>query len=444
MKFLSRFFCSICLDWGHFLTLGGRKIRVKPKLLTRHLSICDPVYEGAAKFVAILCNFMVDTCTIYEKLNKRLKIMTPQKKHRLQKRPTRKFFSLICIAVTSVLVLVVSGCSEKEAPVKKEVIRPAKIMTIKPAETSKNFKFPGKVQALDRVEISFEVSGKLVELAIKEGQHVKKGALIARIDPSDYKNNLIAQQAKVNQAKAEVDRYANLLDEKVVAKSTYDVKVRNYEVAVSQMKIARKAFNDTRLKASFAGIIGKRFVDNYQVIQAKEPIVSLQRLSAIEIVVNAPENMMREKNRELSIENTVEFANYPGERLALTIKEYAVEADSQTQTYRVVFSMPTPEEKTILDGMTATVFTKIVYEGNNAVEVPVQSIFYDEKGQAYVWKTSQDLHITRHQVEVGTLTNSGNIVIKSGLASEDRIITAGVQNLTEGLKVREFTGTMGE
>ncbi|MCK5682347.1 efflux RND transporter periplasmic adaptor subunit [bacterium] len=351
---------------------------------------------------------------------------------------------MICIAVTSVLVLVVSGCSEKEAPVKKEVIRPAKIMTIKPAETSKNFKFPGKVQALDRVEISFEVSGKLVELAIKEGQHVKKGALIARIDPSDYKNNLIAQQAKVNQAKAEVDRYANLLDEKVVAKSTYDVKVRNYEVAVSQMKIARKAFNDTRLKASFAGIIGKRFVDNYQVIQAKEPIVSLQRLSAIEIVVNAPENMMREKNRELSIENTVEFANYPGERLALTIKEYAVEADSQTQTYRVVFSMPTPEEKTILDGMTATVFTKIVYEGNNAVEVPVQSIFYDEKGQAYVWKTSQDLHITRHQVEVGTLTNSGNIVIKSGLASEDRIITAGVQNLTEGLKVREFTGTMGE
>ncbi|MCD6292410.1 MAG: efflux RND transporter periplasmic adaptor subunit [Deltaproteobacteria bacterium] len=348
------------------------------------------------------------------------------------------------MCITVIAVLTITGCSKKEEPVKKEVIRPAKIMTIKPIETSKSFKFPGKVQALDRVEISFEVSGKLVEVAVKEGQHVKKGDLIARIDSSNYKSQLTAQQAKVNQTKAEVDRYANLLAEKVVAKSTYDVKVRNYEVAVSQMKIARKAYNDTKLKASFSGIIGKRFVENYQVVHAKEPIVSLQRISAIEVVVNVPENVMREKSKETIIEITAEFDNYQGDRLPVTIKEYAVEADSQTQTYRVVLTMPTPEGKTILDGMTATVFMKIVHAGQNVVEVPAQSMFYDEKGQAYVWKTSSDLHVSRHPVKVGTLTNEGRIKVKSGLAAGDRIITAGVQNLTEGLKVREFTGTMGE
>ncbi|MCK5915722.1 MAG: efflux RND transporter periplasmic adaptor subunit, partial [Deltaproteobacteria bacterium] len=153
---------------------------------------------------------------------------------------------------------------------------------------------------------------------------------------------------------------------------------------------------------------------------------------------------MRKKTEELPIEIDAEFANYPDDRFSLTVKEYALEADSQTQTYRVVLTMPMPEGKTILDGMTATVFIKIVYAGENAVEVPVQSIFYDEKGQAYVWKTSQDLHITRHPVKVGTLTNEANIKVESGLATGDRIITAGVQNLTEGTKVREFTGTMGE
>ena len=368
--------------------------------------------------------------------------MTSHKKHRLQKRPTGQFFSLLCIAV--IVVFVITACSEKEEPVKKEVVRPAKIMTIKALESAKNFKFPGKVQALDRVEISFEVSGKLVELAVKEGQHVKKGDLIASIDPSDYKNSLAAQHAKVNQAKAEVDRYVNLLKEKVVAKSTYDVKKRNYEVAVSGLNIARKAFNDTSLKASFDGIIGKRFVDNYQVIQAKQPIVSLQRLSAIEIVVNAPENVMRKNSADFSVTFRAEFANYPDEIFPLTVKEYAVEADSQTQTYRVVFTMPTPEGKTILDGMTATVFAEMVYAGKNAVEVPVQSIFYGESGKAYVWKTSSDMHVNRHSVVVGTLTNGGNIKVTSGLVPGDRIITAGVQNLTEGLKVREFTGIVGE
>ena len=367
--------------------------------------------------------------------------MTPQKTNSLQKKSVGIFFNMLCI--TAIIALFLVGCSKEEEPVKKEVIRPAKIMTIEQSARVQNFKFPGKVQALDRVEISFEVSGKLVELAIKEGQRVTKGDLIARLDPSDYQSRLDAAQANVNQTKAEVDRYSNLLAEKVVAKSTFDVKKRNYEVAVSELNIARKAYNDTKLKASFSGVVGKRFVDNHQVVQAKESIVSLQRTSAIEIVVNAPENVMRKRNSEAPAEITAEFANYPGERLPLTIKELSTEADSQTQTYRVVFSMPNPEDKTILDGMTATVFFKVAIGDDDAVEIPVQSIFYDEKEQAYVWMVGKDLRVTRHQVQVGTLT-SGNIKILSGLESGNRIVTAGVQNLTEGQKVREFTGTVGE
>ena len=363
---------------------------------------------------------------------------------RLQKNTIGKTFSLLCFAIIAALLISVAGCSKKEEPVKKEVVRPAKIMTIKSAETSKNFKFPGKVQALDRVELSFEVSGRLVEMAVREGQHVEKGDLIARVDPSNYESELVAQQAKVNQAKAEVDRYVNLLEEKVVAKSTYDVKKRNYEVAVAAMKIALKAYNDTSLKASFRGIIGKRFVDNFKVVQVKEPIVSLQRISAIEVVVNIPENVMRKKNSDSTLEISAEFANYPGERLPLQIKEYALEADAQTQTYRVVLTMPMPKGKTILDGMTATVFLKVLDAVKSTIEIPVQSVFYDEKGQAYVWQVDQGFHIARHQVDVGAMTNGGNIIIKSGLVDAEKIVTAGVQNLTEGLKVREFTGTMGE
>ena len=205
-----------------------------------------------------------------------------------------RFMSLLIITI--ITALIITGCSKKEEPVKKEKVRPAKILTIEQSAKVMNFKFPGKVQALDRVELSFEVSGKLVQLAVKAGQHVKKGDLVARIDPTNYKSKLEARQAMVNQTKAELDRYTNLLKEKVVAKSTYDVKKRDYEVAVSNMKIAKKAYHDTRLSASFSGIIGKRFVENYQVVRVKQPIVSLQRVSDIEIVVNAPENVMREKD----------------------------------------------------------------------------------------------------------------------------------------------------
>ncbi len=355
--------------------------------------------------------------------------------------PFGRFLSLLVITI--VTALIITGCSKKEEPVKKEAIRPAKILTIEQSAKVMNFKFPGKVQALDRVELSFEVPGKLVQLAVKAGQRVKKGDLIARIDPANYKSKLEAQQSRVNQTKAEFDRYSNLLKEKVVAKSTYDVKKRQYEVAVADLKIARKAYNDTRLRASFTGIIGRRFVENYQVVQVKQPIVSLQRVSDIEIVVNAPENVMREEGKS-KLKITAEFANYPDDTFPLTIKEYSTEADSQTQTFRIVFTMPSPEGKTILDGMTATVFVSADFGGDDAIAVPVQSIFYDKNGIAFVWKTSEDLHIDKQKVEVGTLTNDGNIKINSGLKSGDRIVTAGVQSLSQGMQVREFTGTMGE
>jgi len=368
--------------------------------------------------------------------------MTLKKVDYLPKIPVWKTFSLLSIAM--IAFLAVTGCSKKEEVVKEEVIRPAKIMTIEDIEQTQNFKFPGKVQALDRVELSFEVSGKLVKVAIKEGQRIKKGGIIAKLDSSNYQSQLDASQAQVNQTKAEVDRYANLLEAKVVAKSTFDVKQRNYEVAISELKISQKALNDTTLRASFSGIIGKRFVDNYQVVQAKEPIVSLQKLSAIEVVVNIPENVMRREDSDSASKIEAEFANYPGERFPLKIKEFAVEADSQTQTYRIVLSMPMPKDKTILDGMTATVFLQAMNKDKRGIEIPVQAVFYDEKGQAYIWKVGQDSRITRHPVTVDSMTNAGNIRIKTGLTTGDQVITAGVQTLTEGLKVREFTGTMGE
>ena len=340
-------------------------------------------------------------------------------------------------------VVILPGCSHKEEAPPPEVVRPAKIMTVTPTPDTTTLQYPGKVRALDRVELSFEVSGRVVDLPIREGQHIRKGDVIARLDPSDFQSRLDAAQARVNQAKAELDRYSNLLAEKVVAKSTYDVKKRNYEVALSDMEIARKALNDATLRAAFSGIIGKKFIDNYQVVQAKQPIVSLQRTSAVEVVVNAPENIMRRRTKDAVLTIKAEFANYPGELMPLTIKEYATEADPQTQTYQVVLRMPTPKDKTILDGMTATVYFTMKKPGGGRIVVPVGAVFYDENNQGYVWIVGQDMRVKKQAVSVGHLGN-GEIEITAGLFGGERIVTAGTQKIHEGTKVREFTGTVGE
>jgi len=349
---------------------------------------------------------------------------------------------LLCVSIA--LVLALSSCSKQEEVVKEEVIRPAKILTITGGGTEQTRKYPGKVQAMDRVELSFEVAGKLVKLPVKSGQKINKGDVIARLDDRDFQSKVDAAQAQANQTKAELDRYANLLKDKVVAKSNYDVINKNYQVAVSNVDIAKKALENTILRASFSGRIGKKYVENFQVVQAKQPIVSLQKVGAIEIVVNAPEKTMAAANKEKTGKISAEFSALPGKRYPLTLKEFATEADPQTQTYRVVLSMPTPKDATILDGMTATVFHTIAAaSGGSSLDIPSQAVFSDEKGQTYVWSVGDDMRVKQIPVAVGVLRGS-NIEVLSGLGSGSRIVTAGVQNLTEDQKVREFSGTVGE
>jgi len=349
----------------------------------------------------------------------------------------------LVVAALSVALFSVTGCSKKKEVVQEKLTRPAKIMTINQAGSSVTRKYPGKVRALDRVELSFEVSGKLVDLPIKAGQDIKKGAVIAQIDPSDFQSKLDAALARENQARSELERFANLLKDRVVARSNYDVKKRNYDVATADVKIAMKALGNTKLRAPFDGRIGRKLVENFQVVQAKQAIIVLQKVGIVEIIVNAPERAMAEARKNDGGEISAEFASLPGRHFPLKLKEFATEADPQTQTYKVVLSMDTPKGINILDGMTATVSRTSKRSGATSLEIPAPAVFAGDNEKSFVWLVGDDMTVTAQAVEVG-LMRAGNITVTAGLSQGDRIITAGVQNLVSGEKVREFTGTIGE
>jgi len=88
------------------------------------------------------------------------------------------------------MTIVSSGCGKKEEPVVREVIRPVKIMTVTSGVEAVSAEYPGRVRASQRVDLAFQVSGPLIQLPVEEGQVVKKGQLIARILPRDFKTDL--------------------------------------------------------------------------------------------------------------------------------------------------------------------------------------------------------------------------------------------------------------
>lgn len=416
------------------------------------------------------------------------------------------------------IVFLLTACdpptSEQKAPV-EEIIRPVKTILLTSPETKRPHRHPGKVQAFQRAELAFRVPGTLIDLPVKEGKEVKKGAILARLDPRDYKTNVakvkstiaqahaqlkamkagarpedvnvlraevLAAQARFQEANQQYERYQDLWRKRVISKAKYDQQESAYNVAKAQLNTtkqnlhkgkagarqedieammsnikgleaqldaAQDALNDTYLKAPFAGVVAKKRVDNYQHVQAKEPILIFQDISKLDIVINVPEQFVVHAKKPEFYQTIAVFDAVPGREFPLEIKEYSMEADPKTQTYRAVLTMPAPapEDVRILPGMTTTVIitekktaTTATRTPNSVFLAPVSAIFADELDKQYVWVVEPDsMMVQKREIKAGDLIGE-SIRIIEGVKMGERIVTAGVHFLQPGQKIRLLEG----
>lgn len=351
-------------------------------------------------------------------------------------RGTLRTTALWKTAVVPVLVALLAGCGEPPPATPEEVARPAQIVTVGATELGSGLRFPGRVRAVKRAELAFDVAGKLVEFPVTEGQTLKAGALIAALDAEQFELQLSAARAEYDKARADYERVEKVWQEtRAVARAEVDQKRTAMEVARSRYAAARKEFEDTRLTAPFDGIVARRYVENFQAVQAKEPVVSLQDLAELEVVVHVPERIVQGAPRRVAGE--VVFEGIPGKRFPVTLKSFSSEADPQTQTYEVVLSLTRPQGVTILPGMAAEVFPSVAAgEGEEALLVPMKAIFAGPEGDSRVWVVDPDTsRVSQRVIEIGEVTGEG-AVVTAGLASGERIVTAGVSHLRDAMLVR--------
>ncbi|HEY8159092.1 MAG TPA: efflux RND transporter periplasmic adaptor subunit [Methylobacter sp.] len=359
------------------------------------------------------------------------------------------------LVICTVSLALLSACGQSEEPVKTvETIRPVKLMKVGGSLAGKTRKLPGTVRAADRVDLAFQVPGTLVELPVKEGQTVKKGTLVARIDPRDYETNLRNAEGVLAKAEAglaytiaEYKRYVKVkeTDAGAVSDSIVSLKLAAEKVARADLQSAKAtvaAAKDqleyTRLKAPFDGVIAQKYVDNFKEVQAKEAVLSLQNVTDVEVIIDVPELMIAPIRKTLP-RFYAEFTADPNRRFELRIKEFATQADSVTQTYRVVLAMPAPTGIRVLPGMTVDVAIEFTEEAEAGAEIliPAIAVFADNAGHSQVWVVDpQTNKVQRRAVTTGDLSGSDSIRIVSGLNADETIAISGVSTLSEGQTVR--------
>ncbi len=349
-------------------------------------------------------------------------------------------------AIVAVGVLVVlAGCGRNEAVEKEPVVRAVKVITAGGGSGDMSRSFPGQVEAADQVDLSFRVGGPLIEVPVIEGDFVKKGQTVARIDPRDYRIRLDAARAEVERTDADFRRYSALYEKDAVSKAQLDQALAARDVARAQAEDAEAALNDSTLRAPFSGRIAEAFVENFQDVRAKEPILSLVNVKQVEIVVDVPENLVAAlRTVQLDSRFTARFDAAPGREFDATVSEVATQADPRTQSFRVTFTLPQPEGVNVLPGMTANVRRYAPPGEHVDIMVPAIAVFADEAGSPHVWVVDRGAGtVERRSVRTGDLAETGSIVILDGLAQGEDVAISGVSRLRDGMTVRPVEEVSG-
>ena len=347
----------------------------------------------------------------------------------------------ILTSCSLITALFLTGCGEEEIAQQVEVVRPVKTLVVGGGAGGSIREFPGVVDASQKADVSFRVSGKLESISVKEGDKVEAGQVLARLDQTDFKITLADRKASYDTAKANFNRAKQLIKKDHISRTDYDKLKATHAAAKAGLESAQQDIKYATMKASFAGYIAKRYVENFEEISAKQLIFSLQDVSSLDIKVDLSENLMiRIKKNKDNKNKTKVYANFSaikGQQFPLTLKEISTKADEQTQTFQVTLNMKPPENYRVLPGMSATVVANmggLTDADSEWVNLPVAAVISNLEKQGTVWIVDESsMTVSPQTVETGALT--GRNIAVMGLNLGDRVVIAGAAFLREGMKV---------
>jgi RND family efflux transporter MFP subunit len=348
-------------------------------------------------------------------------------------------------AAVACCVLACVGCAKEAPPPPEPTVRAVRLFEVGSENLLAQREYPGHITAATEAQVSFEVSGRILELPVDQGQRVHEGDLLARLDPSDYQAQLDASTAQRNAALADYERFEELLAKDAVSRRDFETRKRNWEVAEANLRIVEKNLADTTLRAPFAGRVARKFVERFQNVQAKEPVLLLQDDQHLEIDVSLPEAALLRIGRSIDMRTLNTVLNPvvaisslpPGTAFPARLTELATAADPTTRTFEATFAFASPSEVLILPGMTALVrMSATLGELGGGLAVPASSTVIDAGGAASVWRVDRDtMQVHRVDVELGELSGD-SVVVERGLEPGDLIAASGANQLREGMQVR--------
>ena len=346
----------------------------------------------------------------------------------------------------------VSGCGQ-EAPKTVEV-RPVRTVVVDPKPIADDSRAVGEIKPRQESDLGFRVSGKLIARLADVGVSVAKGETLARLDEQDTSNKLksaeadvVAAQAVLTEAKGAEDRLKQLLATGTTTRTNYDAALKNFRSAEAKLDSAKAALSlakdqlrYTELRADFDGIVTAVGAEPGQVINTGQMIVRLAPPKEKDAVFAISEAAFRGRPEGERPEIVVTLLSNPDVSADGVVREISPVADAATRTYQVKVTLKDPPESMRFG---ASVVGRLKTTTAPVVVLPGSALF-DKAGKPAVWVYQAASQVVALKPVVVSRFETDRVIIGEGLAKGDIVVTAGVNRLREGQKVRLAEGLANE
>jgi multidrug efflux system membrane fusion protein len=359
--------------------------------------------------------------------------------------PSSRGAKAACWAALGLLLTAAVGGCKGEAQVAQEAVRPVKVAVVAMTAPGHTLTYSGVVRSRIESELGFRVPGKIVERVVNVGDRVAVDQTIARLDDTDLslaensaRAAVAAARSRRDMAHDNMERAKVLLPKRIIAQATYDTRRNELDAAVSaldsaeaQLRQAANAVTYATLKADKGGIVTAVTAEPGQVVSAGQPVVTLAHADETEIAIAVPE----QDSGYVAIGQSARITLWAGPRTEIDgrIREIAGQADTASRTYAVRIAVTAPPQSLRL-GMTASVAIR-VDDGDARMVVPVTALTESDGHPVVFVVDSAKSAVHQTPVMVSGVTEGG-VRIAGGLHAGEVVVTAGVQFLRDGMRVR--------
>ncbi|OLF56457.1 efflux RND transporter periplasmic adaptor subunit [Pseudomonas chlororaphis] len=338
--------------------------------------------------------------------------------------------------------LALGACSKQEpAP---EPVRPVLSFEVRAESEASLGRFAGSIQARYETNLGFRVPGRIAKRNVDVGAEVAKGALLATLDPTDQQNQLRSAQGDLARvqaqwinAQADARRQQQLFDRGVGAQAQLDIAQTNLKTTSASLEQAKASVRQasdqlaySELRTDHGGVVTAWSAEAGQVVSAGQQVVTLARPDIKEAVIDLPAALVDQLPADVVFKVASQLD--PSINTSATVREIEPQAQSATRTRRSRLSLTdTPPAFHLGTAVSVTLSSVIVPR----IEVPLSAL-QEADGQTRVWIVDPQAQTVASR-EV-TLLGRGpeSALIGSGIKIGERVVSAGVNSLKPGQKVK--------